>query len=174
MKRWTLGITLVGLLSLPVSAQSLFDTLQKHDGRAYPGKMSFSNKANDEMNQPMLMTVKVVSESEIRVPFQVGENKSRTWILTRTAEGITLKHDHRHDDGTPDELTNYGGTDSNVQLGNQLIFPADQETITMLPEAATNAWSLRLSPDGKQLFYYLERHKQPRFEAVFDLSNIDS
>lgn len=174
MKRWTLGIAIVSFLALPASAQSLFETLQKHDGQSYSGKMSFSNKPNDEMNKPMQMTVKVISENEIRVPFQVGENKSRTWILTRSADGVTLKHDHRHEDGTPDELTNYGGTDGNVQLGNQLIFPADQETITMLPEAATNAWSLRLSPDGKQLFYYLERHKLPRFEAVFDLSNIES
>lgn len=122
------------------------------------------------MNKPMKITVQVVSENEIRVPFAVGEDRSRTWILHRSAEGIKLKHDHRHSDGTADKITNYGGVDRAQILGRELVFPADEETKAMLPEAATNVWSLRLSADGKQLFYYLERHKEARFEARFDLS----
>lgn len=169
MKQTTVYLFLAFLLTLPASAQSLFDTLKSHDGKTYAGRMSYPSDPEHEMNQPMLITVVVVSDDEIRVPFQVGSNRSRTWVLTRNQEEITLKHDHRHTDGTPDELTNYGGTDKDVLLGNQLVFPADDETKAMLPEASSNVWTLRLSPDGKKLFYYLERHKTSRFEAVFKL-----
>lgn len=131
--------------------------------------MSFPENATHEMNKPMQITVQVISDTEIRIPLQVGEDKSRTWVLTRSAAGVQLKHDHRHADGTPDEVTNYGGTASNIELGNQLVFPADEETSRQIPEAATNTWSLRLAPDEGTLYYYLERHAKPRFEAAFDL-----
>lgn len=159
-------------LALPVVADgpSVFDSLAELDGKSFSGRMVYPDDPNHSMNQPMTITVKVISQDEIRVPFQVGEDRSRTWILRRGSEGISLKHDHRHADGTPDELTNYGGVDSAQVLGRQLVFPADDETKAMLPEASTNVWSFRLSPDGKQLFYYLERHKESRFEAQFDLS----
>ena len=158
--------------ALPALAEgpSVFDVLYQLDGKSYSGGMTYPADSAHPMNKPMRITVEVVSENEVRVPFAVGEDRSRTWILRRSSEGISLKHDHRHSDGTPDEVTNYGGVDRVQVLGRQLVFPADEETKSMLPEAATNVWSLRLSPDGKQLYYYLERHKEARFEAHFDLS----
>src|SRR3546814_7218118 len=30
---------------------------------------------------------------ELRVPFHVGDDHSRTWVITRTADGLRLKHD---------------------------------------------------------------------------------
>lgn len=159
-------------LTAPVSAQtsSLFDLLRGLDGKSFSGRMTYPDHGEHEMNKPMRITVEVVSESQIRIPLQVGEDRSRTWILTRSSEGLQLKHDHRHADGTPDEVTNYGGIDRELALGRQAIFPADQETAQLLPEASSNAWSLRMTPDGRSLVYYLERHQQPRFEATFDLS----
>jgi hypothetical protein len=148
---------------------SLFDFLHGLNGKTYPGRMTFPANSTDEMNKPMQITVQVVSDNEIRIPLQVGEDRSRTWVLTRSEAGVLLKHDHRHADGTPDKTTNYGGLAAKVELGTLLIFPADEETRTMLPEASSNAWSLRISPDGSKLYYYLERHAKPRFEAAFDL-----
>jgi hypothetical protein len=150
---------------------SLFDFLHGLDGKTYPGRMTYPSDSDHEMNKPMQITVQVVSDNEIRIPLQVGQDRSRTWVLTRSDAGVLLKHDHRHADGTPDEVTNYGGLAAKVELGNLLVFPADQETATLLPEASSNAWSLRLSPDASQLFYYLERHAKPRFEAAFDLNS---
>lgn len=157
-------------MSAAADGPSVFDSLAELDGKSFGGRMVYPDKPDHEMNQPMKITVQVVSEDEIRVPFAVGENQSRTWIIRRSADGVSLKHDHRHSDGTPEELTNYGGVDTAQLLGRQLVFPADDETKAMLPEASTNVWTLRLSPDGKQLFYYLERHKESRFEAAFDLA----
>ena len=164
-------ICLVLMMMAPAVAEtsSLFDFLHALDGKTFPGRMTFPSDPNHEMNKPMQITVQVVSDEEIRIPLQVGDDRSRTWVLTRSEAGVQLKHDHRHADGSPDEVTNYGGLASKVELGTQLVFPADQETANMLPEAASNAWSLRISPDGSQLFYYLERHAKPRFEAAFNL-----
>lgn len=154
------------------SETSLFDYLKKLDGKTYSGSMTYPADPAHDMNQPMEITVKVISENEIRVPFKVGEDRSRTWILTRSPSGVLLKHDHRHEDGTPDDLTNYGGLDTQQQLGTLLVFPADEETAEMLPEASTNVWTFRLTPDRKRLYYYLERHQEPRFEAVFELNPV--
>jgi hypothetical protein len=46
---------------------------------------------------------------EIAIPFAVGDNRSRTWVITRTDAGVRLKHVHRHDDGHEDKVSRYGG-----------------------------------------------------------------
>ena len=166
-------LLLLFLLAVPAPAEqppSLFDTLMSLDGRAFSGSMTYPNDPGHEMNRPMRIEVKKESDDVLHVPFQVGDDRSRTWVLRRDQEGVLLKHDHRHTDGTPDEVTNYGGLARPLGLGSLLVFPADEETATLLPEAASNVWTLRLSPDGEALTYYLERHGKPRFEAVFDLS----
>jgi hypothetical protein len=172
MKPSSVGTLLLTLaLSLTAaSADTLFDTLRALDGKSFPGRMTFPADPNHDMNKPLRITVQVVSEQEVRIPLQVGEDRSRTWILQRTDSRVQLKHEHRHADGTPDEVTNYGGQTSQIELGTLLVFPADQETRALLPEAATNTWSLRIAPDGSRLYYYLERHSKPRFEASFDLT----
>ena len=34
-----------------------------------------------------------------------SQNRSRTWVISRNAAGLRLKHDHRHEDGSEDKLT---------------------------------------------------------------------
>jgi hypothetical protein len=40
----------------------------------------------------------------------------------------------------------------------------------LIPAAATNEWTLLLSPDGKTFSYILKRDNQLRFRADFDLT----
>jgi hypothetical protein len=105
----------------------------------------------------------------IRIPFHVGEDKSRTWILTLTDAGLLFKHDHRHADGTPDKITMYGGLAAPSGTQYTQSFPADAETAKLIPEAATNVWTLQINPEKQQFMYYLERHKEPRYKALFNL-----
>ena len=161
------------LLLAPVAAEqtpSLFDHLLALEGQAFSGSMTYPDDPGHEMNRPMRIDIIKKSDDVLHIPFHVGEDRSRTWILRRDQDGVLLKHDHRHPDGTPDEVTNYGGLARPLGLGSLLIFPADEDTAALLPEAASNVWTLRLSPDGRALTYYLERHGKPRFEAVFNLS----
>lgn len=105
----------------------------------------------------------------MRIPFQVGENRSRTWVLTLDEQGLLLKHDHRHADGTPDEITMYGGYATPAGTDRVQSFPADEHTATLIPAAATNEWSLVLNKESKTLSYILKRDGQLRFRADFDL-----
>src|SRR5690606_7850917 len=108
--------------------------------------------------------------NSIRIPFFVGEDRSRTWALTLEDNRIELKHDHRHEDGSEDEITQYGGTASNSGLASLQVFPADEFTAELLPAAASNVWWIGLDED--RFSYSLKRIGTDRiFTVSFDLKN---
>jgi hypothetical protein len=64
-------------------------------------------------------------DDEVRIPFHVGADRSRTWVLSRSAAGVRLKHEHRHEDGVEDEISRYGGDTRGAADGLSLDFHAD-------------------------------------------------
>ncbi|GAB3194259.1 hypothetical protein GCM10027293_02090 [Pontibacter aydingkolensis] len=145
--------------------------MASHCGKSYAGKVIFPADGKDPFaGKPLTMHVASCSDTTIRIPFHVGEDKSRTWVLRKTEEGLQLKHDHRHEDGTPDEITMYGGIALASDDKMEQRFPADAHTAQLIPAAATNEWTLALSPDGKTFSYILKRDNQLRFRADFDLT----
>ena len=118
------------------------------------------------------MKIETCTDTEIRIPFWVGEDKSRTWIITLNNKGLLFKHDHRHADGTPDKITNYGGFAADN--GTKLIqkFPADADTAKLIPEAATNVWTLQTDERKKRFMYQLERDDKLRYRAFFKLKAV--
>jgi hypothetical protein len=111
------------------------------------------------------------SDTRVALPLAVGEDTSRTWIFTPTETGVHFTHQHLHSDGTPDDVTGYGGTDSNpsATLGS---FPADAATIANfkangLDVSITNIWTVEILP-GEQFIYTLRREGR-HFQAEFDL-----
>lgn len=145
--------------------------LQKLLGKAYEGTV-VSAPANDTAfsGKRLLMHVLSGDDSIINIPFFVGTDSSRTWVFTKDECGILLKHDHRHADGTPDDLTMYGGKTQNFGSALRQIFPADQETADMLPGAITNVWWIDFVP-GEYFVYNLRRVNTDRlFSVRFDLT----
>lgn len=111
---------------------------------------------------------------ELRIPFHVGEDRSRTWVLTRTGSGLRLKHDHRHADGTPDVLTMYGGDTAGAGSASRQAFPVDAESIALFQRAGstasvTNTWAMDVEP-GQRFVYELSRPGGRLFRVEFDLS----
>lgn len=156
---------------LSKTQQSFYKQMASHCGKSYAGKVIFPADGKDPFaGQPLTMHVATCSDTTIRIPFHVGEDKSRTWVLRKTAGGLQLKHDHRHADGTPDEVTMYGGMASASENKLEQRFPADEHTAKLIPAAATNEWTLMFSPDGKTFSYILKRDNQLRFRADFDLT----
>ncbi|WP_353412984.1 hypothetical protein [Arenicella sp. 4NH20-0111] len=146
---------------------AFFATLQSLCGSRFVGEMTFPTEGQDSFKDKELVAdFKTCSNEEIRIPFSVGEDTSRTWIIRKTVDGIEFKHDHRHSDGTPDEVTNYGGNTLTVGEVLKQTFPADAFTKQLIPAASTNVWSMELSKDLSSLVYHLERHEKPRFTAV--------
>jgi len=153
-----------------VAATQFFENVRKLCGKRFDGATEFPL---DEPGHPLAgkkltISVERCSDNEIRVPLQAGEDKSRTWILTLREGRLLLKHDHRHADGTPDKVTMYGGWALDGDANRQR-FAADSETATLIPEAATNVWTMEIDTAKEQFIYALERHGQPRYKAVFSL-----
>ena len=161
--------SLVGsALGSPTPEQEhFFQRLGELCGATFTGTTVFpDDPGEDWKGQVLVAHIETCGERELRVPFSVGENRSRTWIIRKVEDGLELKHDHRHPDGTPDEVTLYGGTTRAPGTALAQSFPADDYTADLIPEAATNEWFLSLSEDASELTYYLERHGKPRFKAV--------
>ena len=145
---------------------AFFDSLSSLCDQRFEGEMTFPTEGQDSFaGKKLVANIASCTNTEIRIPFHVGEDHSRTWIISKTEAGLELKHDHRHHDGTPDEINMYGGlAGSNGSAARQSFF-ADAHTATIIPEARTNVWTISLSEDKSSLTYHLERNSAPRFTA---------
>ena len=119
------------------------------------------------------MHVRECSANELRIPFHVGSDRSRTWVVTRTASGLRLKHDHRHEDGSPDAVTMYGGDTAVAGTAARQEFPVDGESRAMFTREGrsvsnTNTWAMEVDP-GRAFAYELAR-PQRLFRVEFDLT----
>ena len=125
--------------------------------------------------EPAVATAAADRADEVRIPFAVGEDRSRTWVITRTATGLRLKHDHRHSDGTPDALTMYGGDTVAPGTAQRQSFPADTETLVLFEAqdrkiSLTNVWALELI-ESRAFIYELARLTGRLFRVRFDLAD---
>jgi hypothetical protein len=145
--------------------------LQALCGRAFPGELQEAPATDTTfVGKELIMHVRECSEDEIKIPLHVGEDRSRTWLLTRTDTGLRLKHDHRHRDGSEDEITQYGGDTAAPGTADRQEFPADAHTASLIPAAATNVWTIEVIP-GEAFVYALRREgTDRRFRLAFDLT----
>jgi len=145
-------------------------------GRAWEGRVVSTDPADASFTgQRLVMDVRQCTDDEIRIPFHVGKDRSRTWVISRTATGLRLKHDHRHEDGTSDALTMYGGDSRGQGSRVRQEFPADAESIAMFNDQGrsvsnSNVWAIEV---GVAAFAYeLRRPPGPGqrfFRVEFDL-----
>ncbi len=123
--------------------------------------------------KPMVMHVRRCAEEGIEIPFHVGEDRSRTWVLTRTASGLQLQHDHRHEDGSEAPVTLYGAHTQTPGTPTVQSFPADDYSKALfaehdLPQSAANLWSLEIEPSVR--FSYVLRRPSRHFQVDFSLA----
>lgn len=174
MRNLFFGLTILSSISLlhaqeKVPSQVFWENLQKHCGKAYSGQLADHSKNDDFMGKELKMHVISCQPHEIKIPFHVGDDHSRTWVLTLQDQVIQLKHDHRHKDGSEDKITQYGGTNPNPGFENFQMFPADLETHQRIPYASTNVWWITL--DDTKFTYNLQRAgSDKKFTVAFDLS----
>jgi hypothetical protein len=148
-------------------------------GKAFVGRITASEPAgadNDMAGKPLVMHVRRCTKDRIEIPFNVSEDRSRTWVITRTGSGLRLKHDHRHKDGSSDAVTLYGGDTVKPGTANRQSFPVDSESIATfrangLNRSITNIWSMEV--DNTRFAYELRRPAGPTarlFRVEFDLN----
>ncbi|MEX2605611.1 MAG: hypothetical protein WD361_15485 [Gracilimonas sp.] len=139
--------------------------LSEQCGKAFTGTVLEAPADDDFRNHELVMYVRSCDESVITIPFFVGDDRSRTWVLTKKNDRIQLKHDHRHEDGSSDQITMYGGTTNNTGLETLQTFPADQQTADLIPAAASNIWWIEVVPD-EYFTYNLRRLGTDRFFSI--------
>jgi hypothetical protein len=167
----------------PADPQAAFmANLQQHCGRAYAGRMVSNDAADADLaGKPMIVHFRSCTADRIEIPFHVGAadggwDRSRTWIITRTGSRLRLKHDHRHEDGSIDKVTQYGGDTAAKGTPNRQEFPVDAESIAMfraqgLGKSVTNRWVVDI--DARIYAYALRRPDGPdarNFRVEFDLT----
>jgi hypothetical protein len=148
------------------SRDQFMATLRSQCGQHFEGGLTYAiDPKNDFAGKTMSAQV-ICTATDVRIPVVVGEDRSRTWIFTRTATGLDLRHDHRHPDGTPDAVTMYGGLANDAGSALSQSFLADAHTFKVFPGSETNVWTTSFSADGSVLTYHLDRHAKPRIEFV--------
>lgn len=161
-------------------ADAFLSAIAQHCGQAYAGRVVANtpkSAAPDPFEgKPLTMHVRRCEgpTRELRIPFHVGDDRSRTWVLTRTATGLRLKHDHRHADGTSDTLTMYGGDTRDAGTPTRQAFPVDAESIALFERtgsqaSVTNIWGMEIEA-GRRFAYELSRPGGRLFRVEFDLS----
>lgn len=126
----------------------------------------------DMAGKRLVMHVRDCSPQEVRIPFLVGKDASRTWIVTRTPDGLRLKHDHRHADGAEDELSQYGGDTADAGTAERQEFPADAFSKQLFeakgnPASVANVWAMELT---ETMFAYELKRPERFFRVEFDLT----
>jgi len=155
----------------PSGRNAFWSALTSLCGQAFEGRLVHGSPADSVFSRERLvMHVRECGSNEIRIPFHVGENRSRTWVLTRTETGLRLKHDHRHEDGSPDEITQYGGDAAPDGTAEWQEFPADPYTASLIPAAATNVWTIEVIRDTTFAYALRREGTDRRFRVEFDLT----
>jgi hypothetical protein len=154
-------------------ADAFMANLKQLCGKSYEGRLVSTDPADaDFAGKKLVMGAVSCTDVEVAIPFAVGDNRSRTWLITRTATGLRLKHVHRHDDGTEDKVSRYGGDTATGGSATRQEFPADDFskqlfTANKLERSLTNVWAVEIVP-GK-LFAYELRRPGRFFRVEFDL-----
>jgi len=118
-----------------------------------------------------IMHVQLCGPEEIRIPLHVDDDRSRTWVVTRTGEGLRLKHDHRLEDGTPDASnTDYGGDTALPGSAWRQEFPADEFSVDAVPARASQLWYLEIRPEESFVYGLRREATGLRYRLEFDLT----
>lgn len=163
-------------------ADAFLERLAQHCGKAYAGRIVANTPPDGEApaasdpfeGKALVMHVRECLDGELRIPFHVGDDHSRTWIITRTPTGLRLKHDHRHEDGSEDAVTLYGGDTADPGTEERQEFPVDGYSIELflregLTASVNNTWAMEVEPETRFL-YELSRPTGRLFQVEFDLS----
>jgi hypothetical protein len=154
----------------PREAQrAFFETMREMCGQTFGGRTILAPETDDTFEPARLyFIVEACDEDELRIPFVVGGDASRTWILRLDEEGLSFVHEHLQPDGTEYENSGFGGHASEDGSATFQSFP-DFWTTDETPAAERRVWRLRIDRENDLFVYYLDRGGEPAYRLVFHL-----
>jgi len=172
-----LGLSLAAVfMSVPASADGLFETLQANCGKSFQGTVVRAPEGDPWRSAKLVMHIRDCSDTQIKVPLHYNDNHSRVWIVTRIeGDRLRLKHDHRHENGHSDAVTMYGGETAagdGAPGDADADFIVDAESVKIFfdngnTRSPDNVWSMAVK--GTNFTYGLVRPDLD-FLASFDLT----
>lgn len=131
---------------LPPEQQEFWANLEAHCGNAYSGHAEIIREGDARRDSlyagyEMVAHFRQCFDDELRMPGHIGDDRSRTWILTRVNGGLDLRHDHREEDGSDSEGTMYGASTANAGT------PFRQEFVRA--NGSSGYWVLEMVPDER-------------------------
>lgn len=171
-----LAFVLAGCASAPSTTEpqhAFFAALKRHCGKAYEGRLVTNDAADaDFAGARLVMEFRTCARDKIAMPFHVGDDRSRVWVVTRSGDSLHLQHDHAHEDGSSDALSLYGGVTTTPGTATRQAFPADQFSKDLFLKegravSVDNVWALEI--DATRFAYELRRPNR-HFRVEFDLT----
>lgn len=157
-----------------VAEQSAFmQQFQPYCGQAFSATIVQDNQPSDAWDNPLVVHIRDCEDNVVRMPLHVGDDRSRTWVLTQHPGYIDFQHIHLHEDGSADAVSPYGG--QTLASGSATIqaFPVDEASKALFIEngldvSVTNTWTIQFV-DAQTMSYKLSRPGRI-FEVQVDLS----
>jgi hypothetical protein len=139
-------------------------------GQSFSGKQTFIQPGRESWeDKNLVMHIARCDPDSIHIPFHLDQDKSRTWLFVIEEQGLRFRHDHRYDDGSPHEVTLYGGYAQKAGSGFIQRFPADDYTCQNFPTSCNALWEVELAEDLNLFIYRLYNFGELIFEAEFNL-----
>jgi len=150
--------------------EAFMDNLREHCGRAFPGRLVQAPEEDGMLEGSELLVVhfRECGEEEVKLPFHIERtdgswDRSRTWVFTMHDAELELRHDHRLEDGSEDEVTWYGAFSEGRGTANrrEFLLPPD--------DRPTRGWRVVIEP-GERYTYGTIRGGEWSWRVDFDLS----
>lgn len=161
------------LNELQMRQQQFWMRLSEHCGEAFEGRLHSSAPGFDLLDghERVIVHFRSCSDFELRLPFHIETepgvwDRSRTWVFfNHGADGLELRHDHRHEDGTEEESTWYGGEAVEGEASWQrFAYPPRIEELGVFA-----GWRVEIDP-GSRYVYGTMRDDEWTFRVDFDLT----
>ncbi len=152
--------------------RAFLDNLISLCNKTFEGKQTFMIEERESWEEKnFIMHVVKCDANEVHIPFHLDEDKSRTWMFLVDEKGLRFRHDHRYEDGTPEEKTLYGGYADGKGTQFRQHFPIDNYSVNLLEDnKRKRQWNVVLSEDMSTFSYKLLYHDELIFQADFDLT----
>jgi hypothetical protein len=163
------------VVELPPAQEAWWAAMARHCGQAFEGRIARRPAEDELFRGDEVLTVHFLEcePGRMKLPFHVEENRSRTWILTRTTAGIDLRHDHRHRDGSPEPDSWYGAHTQAEGTAGRQEFLREREGAGEGPsegeDGPVTGWAIEILP-GDRYTYGTIRDGEWRYRLDFDLS----
>ena len=151
---------------------AFLDNLASLCNKSFRGEQVYMEEGRESWeDMDFVMHVTVCEDDLVHIPFHLDDDESRTWMFLADEEGLRFRHDHRHEDGTPEEQTLYGGYADGEGTAYKQRFPVDRYSQDLLDDQeGMRRWDVVLDEDLSTFSYRLLYHGDIVFQADFDLT----